>query len=489
MIEYIKSNFKEGDYLSLTGSGSRINGYLAYIDDNLIVLKTLSGDIEGIKAEAIVSFSTQQREKRETKKDLRLTQQNSTKQYHQKGKDFSVPLYGDEPQRSSFKQFKPGDKIPLDELAHRDPSLAQNWRMRDENKARTQALQEKLLNILSDITIEHRQEDEQIVKPMGRIVELQPSFHFAFIDDLNDGQRYFFNKFDIIDPELRDLQGENIEVIYLRTTNKKGVAAKCVHRPAKVSQIIDRIKALVQEEELQNAKSMVEIILQAYPQNSSALALIEPFQKEDRLPGESDRHESFSEMYAYYKEGKRLAADKDYRGAIQALQTSLDSGYRKASCVKDISQAYISLYAKTEDALEREKIRTEALDFMEENQSELPENRSTLFTLENFYFALGDYNDHVDIVEQIITECGQAGDLAQYVFYLNKAAQSYLRIGEPDKALDATMQGLEVDPDHPHLLKTQHTIMEVMSNRGSDAPLQSASDEGEIPMSHSSKEL
>lgn len=32
-----------------------------------------------------------------------------------------------------FKEFKPGDKIPLDELKQRDPSLADSWRRHEKS--------------------------------------------------------------------------------------------------------------------------------------------------------------------------------------------------------------------------------------------------------------------------------------------------------------------------------------------------------------------
>lgn len=478
MIDYIKNNFKEGDYLSITGSGSRISGYLVHVDDNLVVLRSLSGEIEGMKSGAIVSFSSKQRDKYSNRNKGKIKNRSE---------EASEPLFSkpnfstNEPQEESFRRFKPGDKIPLDELAHRDPTLAQNWRIRDENKARAQAVQERLLNVLSEAINARRDEDEVLIKPMGQVVELQPGFHFGFIDDLQDGQRYFFNKFDLIDPELKNLQGKDVEVIYLRSTNKKGVAAKCIHRPATIAQLTTLIKSIVVAEDLQNAKSVVEMILQVFPENITAQTLLASFQATGSEGSYTEEvgytRDEVSNMYAYYKEGKRMLAGKDQRGAIQAFQTALDSGYRKASCIKDIAQAYITLYAGSESPEERKKVQAEALNFMKEYENDLPRNQSTLFTLENFYFALGAYLSHIDIVEQIITECGRTGELAQYVFYLNKAAQSYLRLGELDKALDAATQGLEVEPEHPHLLKTQHSILEARKGEAEAAISKGKSDD------------
>lgn len=460
MIDYIKNNFKEGDYLSITGSGSRISGHLVHVDDNLVVLRSLSGEIEGMKSGAIVSFSAKQRDiySNKNKGKIKNRPEEASELFFSKPNSSTNEL-----QEDGFRRFKPGDKIPLDELAHRDPTLAQNWRIRDENKARAQVVQERLLNTLTEAISARRDEDKVLIKPMGKIIELQPGFHFGFIDDFQDGQRYFFNKFDLIDPEVKSLQGKDVEVIYLRSTNKKGVAAKCIHRPATIAQLTTLIKSLVVAEDLQNAKSVVEMILQVFPENNTAQSLLASFQttgSEDSYAEEAGGVRDG--MYAYYKEGKRMLAEKDQRGAIQAFQTALDSGYRKASCIKAIAQAYIMLYANSESPEERKKVQEEALNFMKEYANDLPQNQSTLFTLENFYFALGAYLSHIDVVEQIITECGRSGELAQYVFYLNKAAQSYLRLGELEKALDATVQGLDVEPEHPHLLKTQHSILEAM---------------------------
>ena len=123
------------------------------------------------------------------------------------------------------------------------------------------------------------------------------------------------------------------------------------------------------------------------------------------------------------------------------------------------------MYTATEELETKETTRHAALDFINEKKSNLPNNISTLFVLENAYFALGEYSAHIDVVEEVINFCAKKRDIAKYIFYLRKAAQSYYRLGDFGRALDSAQEGLEREPDDEQLIKLRDMAQDELNIR------------------------
>lgn len=470
LVDFLKSDLAKNRVLKLIGKDYSVAGSFLYADEDFVVLKGKDDRLHGIRISLVdvintsgdlsvgtIDNASSEGGNEEAIVDVELNMDDSSVSDEKEG---NVPVVG-------FKEFKPGDRIPLSELAQRDPKVMNGWKRKEKRQFFNNALSERIEAVMSEINEAQRAEDGYNLVAFGKIIELQPGFLFGFIDDLKDGNRYYFNKNDIADPNLLEVSGKDIPVVYFRGHNHKGYAAKSIILPTSVVKTLDLAANLIKEGELYSAKQIVSAVLEMYPENKSALDFRDAYSKKDR-PESSERnayedeYES-PELFRFYKEGKKLMAQKDYRGAIQSYQTALDSGFRRESCIKEIAQCYIGLHAKTYEPADKEKIAKEGVEFMNEYRHQLPDSLSTLFTLENFYFALGDYEDHIGIVEDVIAECGQKNDIPQYTFYLNKAAQSYMRTGAFDKAMDAVMDGLEADPAHPQLQKTQFMLMEAMN--------------------------
>ena len=468
LCDFLKSDLIGNQNLKLTGNNYAVSGTFVYADEDFVVVRGKDGNLHGIRSSMIEMIHTDE------SSELGLTPVDHS-EYDLSKETVSTEAYKGvstiERDKSSahpaFKEFKPGDKIPLEELTSRDPKVASGWKRKEKDQSVNSALVQRVNDTFDEIIKAKRPEDEYSLVAFGKIIELQPGFLFGFIDDTKDGNRYYFNKNDIVDPNLTKITGKDIPVLYYRSQNHKGKAAKSIFLPSSVANALKLAAGLINKGEVYSAKQVVTNVLEIYPENASALRFKEAVSKkggtgiadEGKVYDESE----FSEMFRFFKEGKRLMSQKDYRGAIQSFQTALDNGYKPEACIKEIAQAYIGLHSRAAEKQEKEKIAKEGISFMNEYRAQLSKDLSTLFTLENFFFALGDYRDHIEVVEEVIAECGRNDDIPQYAFYLNKAAQSYMRLGEYNKALDAVMDGLEASPTHPQLQKTQFMLMEEMS--------------------------
>lgn len=470
MIQFIKTMFGEGDTIYISQKGQEIGGKILGINDAFIVIETIDGNIVGVKEEAIDSFSKEPIRKprrdfnNSSNPRFRGANRNnegwSNKGGHQSRYQgyHSADHQEERKEKPKFKQYKAGDRIPLEFLTQRDPALANSWKRMEEERKKSHQIKDAMKDAFDEL--KSKENDLQLEVPaIGAIVELKPSYQFGFIDDIQTGERYFYNRGDIVDPALKNESGESVQVVYQRGRNSKGPTAKCILLSQSVEHIIDIAMGLVGEDDFLRAKLVLQNITDAFPESGSGRVMLDTL---NDLLDENGIVES-SQYDGLYTQARKALEQREYAKALKLYNDCLEKGVRKVNCVKEIAQVFISLHAQERDDEQKELIRKRGLEFIEEHKGELPDKSSTKFSLENIYFALGDYDKHIDVVEDIITESGSNGDLAQYVFYLNKAAQSYLRIKDYERALDAANQGLEVEPQNAHLLKTKASIEEVMS--------------------------
>lgn len=469
MIDFIKTLFNIGDIIYLTyNDGVTVNGKIIAFGASFIAIESDGGNVIGVKEENIESFS---------KEPICVyNHANAKSSYKEKvsysvGNESAVKLQRND--KNTFKQYQPGDKIPIELLAKRDATLANSWKKTEKERKDLQALKERIKATYEEVK-SNATDLDQVVGAIGVIVELRPSFVFGFIDDAENGQRYYFNRSDIVDEELKnEIVGEGIQVYYQRTTNHKGGVAKCIHRPQTIGELIEMAMRYVEINDLMRAKMIFKNILTAYPSSTSAQLMLEQtHQKKVNSDTASDAETQVGKLYFQAKEAFKI---KDYELALQLYQECIDDDIRKQACIKEMAQVYMSMHSKETDEEAKDACRQKAFEFIETHQDELPDGMSKKFFLENFYFSLGEYSKHIDVVEDIITESGNSGELGQYVFYLNKAAQSYLRLNDLDRALDATNQGLEVEPNNPHLNKTKEEIEQSMSQPAQEQEYQEVS--------------
>lgn len=478
MIDFIKTVFNVGDTIYIFQKGHEIGGKILSINDAFIVIETVDGNIVGVKEEVIDSFSKEpvRKPRREFNNNSSYPKfrggSKSNEGWSSRGGGYQTKYQGypsgefveEKREKPKFKQYKPGDRIPLEFLTQRDPSLASSWKRMEEERKKSHYIKDAMKEVYDEIKSTEK-DLQEVVPAIGAIVDLKPTFQFGFIDDMQTGERYFFNRGDIVDPALKNESGEGVQVVYQRGRNHKGATAKCILLSQPIEKVMDIAMDLVSEDDFLRAKLVLQNITDAYPNSVSGKTMLEEL---NNLMDENGIEES-SQYDALYAEARKALEQRDYAKALKLYNECLGKGVRKVNCIKEIAQVFISLHAQEKNEEQKELIKKKGLDFIAEHKDELPDKSSTKFSLENIYFALGDYDKHIDVVEDIISESGNNGDIAQYVFYLNKAAQSYLRINDYERALDAANQGLEVEPQNTHLLKTKASIEELMNASSSEA--------------------
>ena len=457
MIEFLKSNFKTGDLIEITTDSETIRGQIDFFGPDYIVLRLSNNQVKGISESSIRTFASVSNPPAEASEPA---QPEEEREAPSAATPDQAPQIETEPAKP-FTKYKPGDRVPLSILTERDPSLLNDWSKKGQTKKRNEEAVEGVREAYVQAKSNSRKEDQVVVSPTGKIVQLRPSYQFGFIDT-TDQKRYYFNRSDLLDDTLRDFSGDNIEVAFLPGSNHKGLSAKAIVRPQTIDKLLDIVMELTSQGDLFRSRNLLNMIAEKHPKNQSTRSILEAL--ESVLSKGRDQEDSDEDSQAY-DEGIDHLEDKDFQAALKSFYTSIEEGVKVEQAIKQSITAYVRMYTATEDLETRETTRHAALDFINEKKSDLPNNISTLFVLENAYFALGEYSAHIDVVEEVINFCAKKRDIAKYLFYLRKAAQSYYRLGDYGRALDSAQEGLEREPEDEQLIKLRDMAQDELNIR------------------------
>ena len=452
MIEFLKSNFKTGDLIEITTDSETTQGQIDFFGPDYIVLRLSNGQVKGISASSISTFAS-------ISSDPAAETGSALTEKAKETPSTATPQSEAEPSKP-FTKYKPGDRVPLSILAERDPSLLDDWSKKGQTKKRNEEAVEGVREAYVQAKSDSRKEDQVVVSPIGKIVQLRPSYQFGFIDT-PDQRRYYFNRADLLDASLRDFSGDNIEVAFLPASNHKGLTAKAIVRPQTIDKLLDIVMERTTSGDLFRSRNLLQMIAEKYPKNQSTKSILDAL--ESVLSKGHNREET--EDSQAYDEGIGHLEDKDFEAALKSFHTSIEEGVKVEQAIKQAITTYVRMYTATEELETKETTRHAALDFINEKKSNLPNNINTLFVLENAYFALGEYSAHIDVVEEVINFCAKKRDIAKYIFYLRKAAQSYYRLGDFGRALDSAQEGLEREPDDEQLIKLRDMAQDELNIR------------------------
>ena len=457
MIEFLKSNFKTGDLIEITTDSETIRGQIDFFGPDYIVLRLSNNQVKGISESSIRTFASVSNPPAEASEPA---QPEEEREAPSAATPEQAPQIETEPAKP-FTKYKPGDRVPLSILTERDPSLLNDWSKKGQTKKRNEEAVEGVREAYVQAKSNSRKEDQVVVSPTGKIVQLRPSYQFGFIDT-TDKKRYYFNRSDLLDDTLRDFSGDNIEVAFLPGSNHKGLSAKAIVRPQTIDKLLDIVMELTSQGDLFRSRNLLNMIAEKYPKNQSTRSILEALES---VLSKGRGQEDSDEDSQAYDEGIDHLEDKDFQAALKSFYTSIEEGVKVEQAIKQSITAYVRMYTATEDLETRETTRHAALDFINEKKSDLPNNISTLFVLENAYFALGEYSAHIDVVEEVINFCAKKRDIAKYLFYLRKAAQSYYRLGDYGRALDSAQEGLEREPEDEQLIKLRDMAQDELNIR------------------------
>lgn len=493
MIELISSIFSEGDYIKIffNNSNKSVEGRIFKILPSSIAIKTSEGKICGIKGDDINSFEegTVENDVHEmssqTSKEISsynienkigviadtipktdIPKENASKNnndtiihetLHYTGNSSSQEFTKDEKNSiSSTHEFKPGDVIPLKVLHQIDPKLkTKQSSFQRKSTKKMSTLGHDLSALYELVKDKHKIEDSKIVPALGEIKFVKPEMNFGFIHDGKSGKDIYFSLSQIIEEGLNSTTWYHTPVVYSIQTDIKdqGPKAVSIHKPKSISQMITIALKMSDLGEYKHAFHIVEQILSEYPDNYSADSLkrklIQLYPQYNAKPKEHSNA---------YSKAKKYSTEKSYDKAIEYYYMALRNNEKVESTVKDLGMLYAQLSKSVNDEQEAEEYRKKAIEFMDKYVEELSDNLSTLYYLENFYYSVKDYNNFINIVDQLVSERAVALDKRKHAILLTKKAVALMQLNLTYEAQEAIEEALSIDSTNLAASKLKNII-------------------------------
>lgn len=356
------------------------------------------------------------------------------------------------------KEYKVGDKIPLETLSRIDPSINKKSRIPSKQKATIVGNDFSVLASMAQAS--HDIENANIVPAFGEIVSYFPDRSYGFIFDSASRTTLYFNTFQIVD-KSQALLSKGTPLVYSILQSPQGPRAVAVHKPGTIADVLKLSESLLKECEYKKALSVVEHILKEYPDNFDAEML-----RRKIVPHVPYFHKNKPKEYSsIYVKAKKFHNEKNFDKAIEYYKKAIETGHKVESAIKEVESAvkdlaalYAYLFKSSANEELKEKYRDCAIDLMENHLVDIPSNISTLYFLENFYYSIEEYEKCAKIISQLVKEREVTKDKTKLSILLVKQAASYLRNKEFNKALDSVEEALSINPNNLSALKIKALI-------------------------------
>ena len=508
MFDFILSQFKVGDSITLHCNNGSYTGVIAFMNKESIALKQKDGRLCGVKGEDINFFeevdeatdaSPESPSKDEERPSIKANSEDgekgSKKTPENKGDDSAVTT-------AAGSKYKVGDVIPLAELQRIDPNFSKR-RIPTAEKASETAAEKtetqpkpetdpKPLNTEAlkkskpgkTVTIKggfealavlvqdkHQSDNQKVVPANGTVSHIDFERNFGFIKDLHNNASIYFSLNQIIDPGLKQSITRHSAVVFSLEHFSSGDQAWFIHRPLKVADLLEMAKNLSGDNNHKQALAIVDHVLAEYPDNFDADVLKTTLSK--IIPASQRYVREYSNAYTKAKEYHN---NKEFDKAIEFYLKAIDKGIRVESAIKDVAALYASLYKSEEDYAAKENIRKTATQFLEDNVDKLHDNLSTWNFLEGIYYTLKDTENFIAIVDRMLDEPAIFRDKKRRQILMNKKAAAYVRDRRYEDALAILAECLLEDPNDPTALKLHAIVSEGDSGEGDIEAIVSAED-------------
>lgn len=456
MFDYIRSQFKVGDRITLICTNGSYSGSITFISQDSIILRTIDGRTCGVKGGDITFFETPIIHTPDMSEESQgslapskptsdsISETETLKQAETKKEVKANP-------QKELNEFKPGDVIPLDRLVQIDPTI---------NKKRVKSPKQKMVTLPGGLEAlapfvqsAHEADNQQIVPSRGIIKWIDSFRQFGFIKDYRTNQEVYFNFSQIIDKDLVKIIKTSIPVDYSTTVREQGLQAICVHQPKRICDLLLMATELSKVGNNKSALEVVRHILEEYPDNFDAGRLESQLKK--LIPVYLQKNIEYSKIYS---KAKKYHSDKNYDKAIEYYLKAIEKGEKIESAIKDLGMLYGSLYKAEQDTIKKEKYRETASKFMHDYRNRLTNNSSSNNFLESFYYTIHDFDNFLIIVNKLIEEEDAVRDKSRMGLLLSKKAAAYIQMGESDKALEVIDECLELDPGNLAAVKLKNIL-------------------------------
>lgn len=479
MFDFIKTQFKTGDAITLHCANGSYSGIIAFMDADTIVLTLAGGGMCGIKGSDINFFETPvvssvaqmpvtSAPEPDTEvapvevsaqlelDEIKTVQTAESEPMHKEEKTSEVK------DAKQANKYKVGDIIPLDKLRAIDPTVDSKKRIKKRKKMIS--LDGGLDGLAALVQDKHDADNQQFVPPRGEIKWVDINRNFGFIKDNRTNQDVYFNFNQIIDEELKSRIAPYTHVDYSTVQYPQGLQANCVHRPKKVIDLLAMAKELSQKGENKSALEITRHILAEYPDNFDAGKLESQLKK--LVPSYQQKVTEYSNAYT---KAKKYHTEKDFNKAIEFYLKAIEKREKLDSAIKDLGMLYGSLYKGEQDPIKKEEYRQTAIDFMRDNEKHLAGNTSSYNFLESFYYTIRDFENFIFVVNKLLDEEEVIKDKRRTSLLLCKKAAAFIQMSEPDKAWDIIDECLELDPTNLAASKLKAILQEETATEDIDS--------------------
>lgn len=509
MFDFIISQFKVGDSITLHCKSGSYTGVIQFMNKESIVLKQADGRLCGVKGDDINFFEQVEQKstpviadpiKAETKpvesplEPSASTNINDKKEENaSNGASKSKSSQQESEKESSIsRKYKVGDVIPLEELERIDPKFSKKARFGTSTQPQpaepsvdTKIPQKKEASSVDFETLKkskpgksitlkggfeglavlvqdkHESDNQKVLPATGEVTSYYPERNYGFIKDFRSKAVVFFHTSQIIDKDLKEAIDKHVAVVYSVQLSPEGSKAFYLHRPLKVANLLTMAEELSDSGYPKSGLAIVEHVLSEYPDNFDADVLRTKLQK--IVPSTQKYYGGPSNAYVKAKEYHN---EKNYEKAIEYYLKSIEKGIRVESAIKDLASLYAQLYRSEENPEAQTKIRDTAISFLASNADKLPDTLSTWNFLESVYYTIRDWDSFQDTVDRILEDPSIKKDRKRRLILLGKKAAAYVREGRFPEAQNYIDACLRIDPNNSTALKLRVFINDGAAGEG-----------------------
>lgn len=498
MLKYIKANYKAGDSIEITTSEGGMIGEIEYVTDKFIILRQPNGQICGIAASDVRTFTAQTPEPvvptgkpvtappadedyDNTADENEATQNREN--HTENGEEADQTLINES--LAAVSEPKVVGHIDLDRLQRIDPRFSRRRYFRHDNEeGETDEEDENAENDAQADGNMYRR--NAYVGAKGRITYYNNERRYGFIQDYKSEDSLYFHIQQVADPRLYDYLRKGTKVVYTTDRNAQGFVARCVHLPKSFDDVLMLANDEYDARHFNTARDLVNHLLEIDPEYKPAKDLLDEIN--DAAPSRFTpfaQQQQFHSASQYmpntlYARAKRAFLDKDNRKAEELYKQAIEAGEKVETCVKDLVTLYVSEYKQQEEGEAKEAARQKAVEFLNGHRDLLPDNLTNKqFLALNYYLPILDLHKFIELVDEIMADPQVSKILSRRVFYIWQKAIAYNKMNRVDEALDLIEEGLTLSPYNRQLANLKNQILNPEINgRAEEAmPALPASDE------------
>ena len=321
------------------------------------------------------------------------------------------------------------------------------------------------------------EENKKALPPRGKVDSSKTSIIYS----LQTGNKHIYNISDVL---VGSLTGN--QLVYFEVKDSK---LTDIIPTYKIAFIIDKIKDRFIRQSFGGTPPLkelhlLEILLTNFPDNQTVASLLDEMRKvlnslsiekvqpkQKALSDVSTKGIKSPQQPLLAKDGyspswekaRRANGTKQHELALKYCLETLHSGYYPLQCINMTALTYATLYKKArQNEPERaEELQREAISFMHEFGTKLPEETKTWYMQENFYYAVRAFEDFLKVLDKLMP--AMKGDSIKLTDYLNKKAAAHIERIEYDLAKKAIDESFSVTPENLGAKKLKDVLEKLVS--------------------------